>query len=255
MTVAIAEVNSGHIIGYCGLGLHVLLLAVTLLRGRTTLQREGAGINVYKKFFYAALALAALFDIMNYLIMIGTDTQTAAGYSCHLLSLYFNTVTFFCVMLFWSSEISFFFELRTLEKLFYFVCGFNGIFTFACIIIFFVLGFDQYISDICSGIVALDYAFVLSFSATLMLIYGLKLHSRLYNHLKATKTTSSARIRAFTHINVVLFVCCLCFYFRSLCLVYVFLWNINSLKVRAYQHSNLSWFFISLWLPLLVSVS
>ena len=149
-----------------------------------------------------------------------------AAYSFHLTSLTFNIGAFFCLILFWSSTIDF---GGSFDVVFPIACGMNALNVFGLITVIIVLTlFGKYpLAGYSLGAFALYNAFVLFTGTVWLLVCGIRLQIRLNNYNKTSKNThtSLTQNRELRRLNMMLSICGICYFARSVFLVAIFMWD------------------------------
>ena len=189
-----------------------------------------------------------------YVITYNTYRYLAWGYGMHMMNEYFSILSFFSVMLYWSSTLEFGGKLERIKWIVGFVAFGLGFMNLSSFIYMSKYGFMN--SNYPLAVLALSNAIALLSGALWMLIYGVRLQKRLANHQKVVKEIDfSKRALELLRINIVLVVCVACFALRSVALIYVFLWDFKEVADDGSQYPLFGWFIITLWIPELFPVS
>ena len=171
-----------------------------------------------------------------------------------MLNEFFSILSFFSVMLYWSSTLAFGGKLERIKYIVGTVATILLIMNFLCFMFMIKNGYST--SNYPLAVLALCNAIALLSGALWMLLYGIRLHRRLANHQKVVKEIDfSKRALELLRINIVLVVCVACFALRSVALIYVFLWDFKEVADDGSQYPLFGWFVITLWIPELFPVS
>ena len=206
--------------------------------------------------------------------IVSTGSVTAFGYCFHVVAVFFETAAFLAVVLYWSLALSFFGKFEHLLLFNQILLLQLAAVSIACIIILCVYGFDNTHANRFLGLIALDIAITLFFSAVWILVYGLWLQWRLHNHTKVVLTNavpddhsvgssgtadrsgaSDKRSLPLTRINIVLVVCVVCYFFRAFTSTMVFLWDMHVVRNQLGWLTALGWYICTEWVAELFPVS
>lgn len=138
------------------------------------------------------------------------------------------------------------------------ICGLYTIDVLGLVTIIVILNlFSRYpLAGYGMGIYALLNAIVLLCGTVWLLVCGVRLQMRLNNYMRTSRDTraSVAKNTELRSLNLMLGVCSICFFARSVFLIAIFMWDMN---VQDNNTSNTisGWFLITEWLPLMTPVS